>query len=701
MAVNLSPIGGVAAQFFDNNGNPLSGGKIYTYAAGTTTPQTTYTTFSGGTPHANPIILDAAGRVPGGEIWLTDGSQYKFIIKTSTDVQIGSYDNIIGINSNFVNYTNSQEIQTATAGQTVFTLTTMQYQPGTNSLSVFVDGVNQYGPGALYAYQETSSTVVTFTSGLHVGAEVKFTTSAINASSYGDADQISYTPPFVGSTTTNVELKLAQTVSVKDFGAIGDGVANDTAAVQAAVDTVSLTGGCVYFPAGTYLLTGVAGADGIVTGVNVPYTGPGIQGGAKAILLKGDGAESILKANSANMFVVRFSTNNSAMEDLCILGNDTSTGLALVASSSTSSVTSRAIMHNNFSRLLIGGCGENGILLQCPIGTDNGIYYNNFSDIYIFFNQTASGTIGGRGVYFRTVAGALGNQNRNRFSNVTFSRLNTGIEIQDGDTNTFYSCSFEDITKGTYPNATPTAVIVGAGTIGTPHNRFFACTAEVCTRSLLNESAYSEFYGCLLWTGALTLTQKPLVWLGGYDGSAVPTIFPGWSVDANALSVQVNNTQLSAGSTRLFDPVAGKSNSCKISGTFGAISNTATKTLTITFETALATTASATLLVDVTFTGINSSWNATGVKRLVTSGEIITNKLSISGLTDTDLIAAGSLGTAGYITRGTITPSTTTVTVAYVFNAAGAGTSVVNFIAEATLASNSATDTNPFTLSWS
>ena len=100
MAVNLSPIGGVAAQFFDNNGDPLSGGKIYTYAAGTTTPSPTYTSSTGGTPHANPIILDAAGRVPGGEIWLTDGAQYKFIIKTSTDVQIGSYDNIIGINSN-------------------------------------------------------------------------------------------------------------------------------------------------------------------------------------------------------------------------------------------------------------------------------------------------------------------------------------------------------------------------------------------------------------------------------------------------------------------------------------------------------------------------------------------------------------------------------------------------------------------------
>jgi len=103
MSVNPSPIGGFAAQFFDNNGVILSGGKIYTYAAGTTTPQATYTSSLGNTAHANPIILDSAGRVPGGEIWLTDNLLYKFVIETSTGSLLGSYDNIFGINSNFAN----------------------------------------------------------------------------------------------------------------------------------------------------------------------------------------------------------------------------------------------------------------------------------------------------------------------------------------------------------------------------------------------------------------------------------------------------------------------------------------------------------------------------------------------------------------------------------------------------------------------
>jgi hypothetical protein len=97
MTVRLSYFAGAGWQFFDDNGVILSGGKLFTYAAGTTTPATTYTSSTGTTPHANPIILNAAGRVAE-EIWLTSGSSYKFVVRTSTDVLIGTYDNIQGIN---------------------------------------------------------------------------------------------------------------------------------------------------------------------------------------------------------------------------------------------------------------------------------------------------------------------------------------------------------------------------------------------------------------------------------------------------------------------------------------------------------------------------------------------------------------------------------------------------------------------------
>jgi hypothetical protein len=97
MTVRLSPLAGAGWQLFDDSGIPLAGGKIYTYTAGSSTPQATYTTSAGNIAHTNPIVLDANGRVPN-EVWLTQGIDYKFIIKTSAEVLIGTYDNLQGIN---------------------------------------------------------------------------------------------------------------------------------------------------------------------------------------------------------------------------------------------------------------------------------------------------------------------------------------------------------------------------------------------------------------------------------------------------------------------------------------------------------------------------------------------------------------------------------------------------------------------------
>lgn len=259
MSVNLSPVAGAAAQFLDNSGNVLTGGKLFTYLAGTTTPAATYTSSTGVTFHANPIILDAAGRVPsGGEIWLSDNIQYKFVLKDANDVLIATWDNLSGINSNFVNYTVQEEIQTATAGQTVFTLTTLNYAPGTNSLTVYVDGVNQYEGGS-YSFIETNSTTVTFTAGLHVGALVKFTTAVPATGTATNANVVTYEPAGTGAVTTTVQAKLRETVSVKDFGAVGDGVANDAPAVQTAVNSGAKN---IYFPEGTYLFNSNSVATG-------------------------------------------------------------------------------------------------------------------------------------------------------------------------------------------------------------------------------------------------------------------------------------------------------------------------------------------------------------------------------------------------------------------------------------------------------
>jgi hypothetical protein len=91
MAGNLAPH--FDSQFFDSNGDPLSGGLVYSYQAGTSTPQATYTDSTLGTPNANPVVLDSAGRAA---IWLDPTLSYKFVLQTSAAATIKTVDNVIG-----------------------------------------------------------------------------------------------------------------------------------------------------------------------------------------------------------------------------------------------------------------------------------------------------------------------------------------------------------------------------------------------------------------------------------------------------------------------------------------------------------------------------------------------------------------------------------------------------------------------------
>jgi hypothetical protein len=68
-AQNFSPVNAPVFRAFDANGVPLVGGKLCSYAAGTTTPKFTYTDATGITPNTNPVILDSTGQAkvfPGG-----------------------------------------------------------------------------------------------------------------------------------------------------------------------------------------------------------------------------------------------------------------------------------------------------------------------------------------------------------------------------------------------------------------------------------------------------------------------------------------------------------------------------------------------------------------------------------------------------------------------------------------------------------
>ncbi len=79
-------------QYFTAGGIPLVGGKVYTYAAGTTTPLATYTTAAASTPNTNPVILDSRGEA---SIFFS-AANYKIVVKDSLDSTIWTQDNLPG-----------------------------------------------------------------------------------------------------------------------------------------------------------------------------------------------------------------------------------------------------------------------------------------------------------------------------------------------------------------------------------------------------------------------------------------------------------------------------------------------------------------------------------------------------------------------------------------------------------------------------
>lgn len=86
--MNLSPL--LKQRFFDANGLPLAGGLLYSYAAGTTTPQVTYSN-STGTTNTNPVVLDSSGYA---DVWLDPTLAYKFVLEDSSNNVQFTVDNV-------------------------------------------------------------------------------------------------------------------------------------------------------------------------------------------------------------------------------------------------------------------------------------------------------------------------------------------------------------------------------------------------------------------------------------------------------------------------------------------------------------------------------------------------------------------------------------------------------------------------------
>jgi hypothetical protein len=138
-------------QFSDVNGTPLAGGSVYTYAAGTSINQTTYTDSTGTTANTDPIVLNAGGEPssplgPGffGGIYLTPGIGYRICVYNNLSVLQWCSDNVLLSGGSAAGSSANDQVLYNCAGA-ICGSTGLTYNPGTQDLSVTMLSVSSGG----------------------------------------------------------------------------------------------------------------------------------------------------------------------------------------------------------------------------------------------------------------------------------------------------------------------------------------------------------------------------------------------------------------------------------------------------------------------------------------------------------------------------------------------------------------------------
>jgi len=198
-------------------GLPLVGGKVYTYAAGTSTPKDTYTTAAAVTPNANPVILDARG-----EATIFWHGAYKIVAKDALDNLIWTVDNIdttIDIADITYNGVALSTILSSSLTTVVDSITALKAVLKTAYTSAYVTGYYAAGDGGggHYYYDSTD------------------TTSSDNGGTI-----------IVANDSARWKLLTnGQAVSVLQFGAKPDYTTDATTAIQAAINWLGAAGGVI------------------------------------------------------------------------------------------------------------------------------------------------------------------------------------------------------------------------------------------------------------------------------------------------------------------------------------------------------------------------------------------------------------------------------------------------------------------------
>lgn len=468
----------------DTSGNPLAGGKVYSYEVGTTTPKALYTDATLTTPASNPVILDANGQA------LVYGSgAYKLVVYTSANVLTYTRDNL----NYFIDSYPTDTFVNAT-----------DYNSGTLTDDTINAAVTALSGAERRLFLKAGTWVIDANCTVPANITLVVARGAVLSISGG------------ATLTINGDLEAGLYNIFSGAGSVAFGTSSCSEAIPhwwsadgAGIKKAIAAHRRVRIPKGSY-----------TTSVDIDITNDYQE-------VKCDSATITAAAN--NLKIIHWSASHGLLAgDLKIAGGGFTglTGLRVSPNDETQTTTRVDQNFNSFRDIHIVDCANGLVLMTGPdvAGADSGCWYNRFSCMHIQNCTT--------GIWLKdgTNAGSSGN-NRNSFYSVRVGQgasPNVGVYLVSGDTCTFMNCSFEGIANGTSPLATPTAVYVAsAGAYSGDNNnaQFIGCHFESCTRDVDNRNSYTELVSCNYLTRSFT--QLPMLSIGGYDNANVPQIIGG------------------------------------------------------------------------------------------------------------------------------------------------------------------------------
>ena len=313
------------------------------------------------------------------------------------------------------------------------------------------------------------------------------------------AANVSYTAPYTGAVTETVQAKLAQTVSVKDFGAVGDGITNDTAAIQAAL----YAGRTIYFPNGTYLtgqvtvptnacLVGESLANVIISPYGTIYgTGVFYLNSASSVEISNF---TFLSAypTSANPNAIHVSGGSkNYIHDIYINSYDTGVSTDNTTDSNFERIT--VTSGNNLGIYISGSNSYRNKVLNCTVlhaTISHGIQINGGKDNQVSSCECTDAKIFGISIY-NTSSAIVSN-------NTIWDTLKEGINLENSNscivvnnniywTTTAISTDFGLSLFGADPSENNNFNIISGNYIGGPAKSGIAC-AERCQFNIIQDN---------------------------------------------------------------------------------------------------------------------------------------------------------------------------------------------------------------------